>query len=512
MSDVVSPGVSLKRPPILERNSTWWCVALLIAVLFSITNLPWHLDDYDQAKQAFTSFEMVNGGHWLYQHTPNEKVATKPPLVGWESAVIYGLTRSWEIAWRLPSLAAAIALLIVLTRAASNAYGATAGLVTMGAFGLNLLSPRLATLVRTDMPLALVVFLLGLNIWRKIRDQTPWQTRDRLIMFVLLTGAMLIKGPIVYAFLLPGIVGFQWWKRGSGAGVKAWCGWWPWIASLAVFLAWTAAGIAWVPGFYEQVVLREFAGRFGETAHRPQPIYFYFPHLIHKFAPWSILLIALAVVALRNGHEGKSSGRSRGVGALRPLPQFSPEIVWLICWSVGGLIVMSLIPSKRVDRIFPVVPPLCLLLAGKFAWLTQAADLATRARRWSTAALIFACFFTSAYALQKIITSYRADDAALARFGATVRRQAETNGWQYEVIGGKEEGLLLYLRRMRFIKPAEAAERWKAGTLDAVVAPAEEVSRLMGGMPGLASSGAEASVTVNEQVRRYVLLARRASP
>mgnify|MGYP006920623902 CR=1 FL=1 len=33
----------------------------------------------------------------------------------------------------------------------------------------------------------------------------------------------------------------------------------------------------------------------------------------------------------------------------------------------GGLIVMSLIPSKRLDRIFPVIPPLCLLLAAQIS-------------------------------------------------------------------------------------------------------------------------------------------------
>jgi len=505
---VAPSGVSQKRLSILERKSAWWCVALLIAILFGITNLPWHLDDYDQAKQAFTSFEIVNEGHWLHQHTPNEKVATKPPLVGWLSALTYSVTRSWEIAWRLPSLAGAITLLIVLARAAHGAYGAAAGLLTMGAFGLNLLSPRLATLVRTDMPLALVVFLLGLNVWRKIRDREPWQTRDRLIMFVLLTAAMLIKGPIVYAFLLPGIVAFQWWKRGSDAGVNAWCGWWPWIASLAIFLVWVMAGVAWVPGFYEQVVLREFVGRFGETVHRPQPIYFYFPHLIHKFALWSILLLAIAVVASRQAKVRNSRGESSGAGALKSPFGFPPETVWLICWSVGGLVAMSLIPSKRVDRIFPVVPPLCLLVAAQFAHLTQEVDLAARVRRWSAVALIFACFFTSAYALQRMITSHRADDAALVCFGATVRQQAKANRWQYEVIGGKEEGLLLYLRRLRFVKPAVAAERWKARTLDAVVAPAEEIPRLMNEMPGLLPSGAEASVTINGQVRRYVLLAR----
>src|SRR5262249_28721711 len=189
----------------LQHRRTAWVVAPLIIILFAIANMPWQLDDYDQAKQAFTSFEVVKEGHWLYQHTPHEHVATKPPLVGWISAAIFAVTRSWEGAWRLPSLLAAFVLAVVLFRSAKEAYGSSAALVALGAFGLNLLSPRLATLVRTDMPLALVIFLIGVLIWQKIRAGKDWTPRDQVYAFVLLTAAMLIKGPIVYAFLLPGI-------------------------------------------------------------------------------------------------------------------------------------------------------------------------------------------------------------------------------------------------------------------------------------------------------------------
>src|SRR5260370_28248146 len=189
----------------LESKRTLWLVGIVTSVLFLATNLPWQLDEYDQAKQAFTSFEMVKEGHWLYQHTPHERVATKPPLVGWMSAALFAVTRSWEIAWRLPSVAAALALAFVLFRAAKDAYGKVAAVIAVGAFGLNLLSPRLATLVRTDMPLALGIFLIGLLIWQRGRHQDEWKLRDQVYVFVPLTAAMLIKGPIVYAFLLPGI-------------------------------------------------------------------------------------------------------------------------------------------------------------------------------------------------------------------------------------------------------------------------------------------------------------------
>src|SRR4029434_8094907 len=190
---------------LLEDRRTGWVLAAIVVVLFALGNLPWQLDDYDQAKQAFTSFGIVKEGHWFYQHTPHERVATKPPLVGWTSAVLFAVTRSWEIAWRLPSLVAALALAVVLFRAAKEAYGKVAAVIALSAFGLNLMSPRLATLVRTDMPPPLVIFLIGLLIWKRIQQGEEWKLRDQVYVFVLLTAAMLIKGPIVYAFMLPGI-------------------------------------------------------------------------------------------------------------------------------------------------------------------------------------------------------------------------------------------------------------------------------------------------------------------
>src|SRR5436190_5489265 len=411
---------------LLEDQGAVWVVAAVSFLLFLVGNLPWQLDDYDQAKQAYTSFEMIKEGRWFYQQTPHERVATKPPLVGWVSAGLFAMTRQWELSWRLPSLLAAVALAVLLFRTASSAYGSIAGLVALSAFGLNLLTPRLATLVRTDMALAFVIFLIGLLIWQKIERQEEWKPRDRVYLFGLLTIAMLIKGPIVYAFLLPGIVLFQWRTgrgRSPGAALSAWSGWWPWIASLAVFLLWVTGGILFQSGFFDEVVIREFLGRFGETIHRPQPLYFYLPHLIHKLAPWSILLITIAIFDL-------ASRRWRIGTAFR---EISPDTFWLLCWSVGGLFVMSLIPSKRVDRIFPVIPPLCLLLAaqvnGRLGALRRP-DAAAR-RPYLVGALLFATFFAGSYTTWRVINGYRDHRDALAVFGRDVRREAEARHWRY---------------------------------------------------------------------------------
>jgi len=440
----------------------------------------------------------------------------------------------------LPSLIAAVALALVLFRAVKGAYGQLSAVIAVSAFGLNLLSPRLATLVRTDMPLALMIFLIGLLIWQKIRNGNEWKRRDQIYVFVLLTAAMLIKGPIVYAFLLPGIALFQWRafkkrpRMPSGltpnltAGnpsllANAWPGWWPWLVSLAIFLVWVAGGIWFQPGFYDEVVMREFLGRFGETIHRPQPFLFYLPHLLHKFAPWSVLIVAMALFHLRS-----RNWRLRSV-----FREMSPEIFWLFCWSVGGLIVMSLIPSKRVDRIFPVIPPLCLLLAAQIAprgscshgpvgrSLTTAESEETAHRavatttalapfyQWSAVALVFAIFFTGAYTGWKVITGYRDHQNALAVFGRNVRREAEARDWRYEIVSAKDEGLLLYLHKTHFVKPFDAVADWNAGNLDALVASKEKASALMGDLKGAALSQLES----NEREQRqegsgYVLITR----
>src|SRR6266550_653043 len=513
---------------LLEDRRTIWVVAALIVVLFAIANLPWHLDDYDQAKQAFTSFEMVKEGHWLYQHTPHERVATKPPLVGWISAALFAVTRSWEIAWRLPSLVAALALAAVLFRAAKDAYGKIAAIIAVGAFGLNLLSPRLATLVRTDMPLALVIFLIGLLIWQRVRHEDEWKLRDQVYVFVLLTAAMLIKGPIVYAFLLPGIAVFQSHrgrtrpplapKTNSGS---AWPGWWPWVASLAIVLIWVGGGFRFQPGFYEEVVMREFVGRFSETIHRPQPLLFYLPHLLHKFAPWSVLMIGIAAVSLRS-----RNWRLRSV-----FRELSPETFWLLCWSVGGLIVMSLIPSKRVDRIFPVIPPLCLLLAAQIGGRRSSSRTdgfpavnleidgcpsrrslnakATTLRPYLAITFILAILFTGGYTGWKIITGYRDHRDALAVLGRNIRHEAEAHHWHYEVVSAKDEGLLLYLRKTNFVKPADAITEWNTGNLDALVASKEKAAVLIPDLKGAALVQLESNEREQyQQGRRYVLIIR----
>jgi hypothetical protein len=175
---------------------------------------------------------------------------------------------------------------------------------------------------------------------------------------------------------------------------------------------------------------------------------------------------------------------------------------------MGGLIVMSLIPSKRVDRIFPIVPPLCLLLAAQTGNIFANEQLRTRVRRWSAIALIFSIIFAGGYAISKVVSGYRGHRDALVLFGRAVRHEAEAHRLRYEVVSAKDEGLLLYLRRTHFIEPDRAIAEWNRGNLDALVSPAETSPALMRELHDAALSQLRSNERKEGQGRGYVLITR----
>jgi hypothetical protein len=160
----------------------------------------------------------------------------------------------------------------------------------------------------------------------------------------------------------------------------------------------------------------------------------------------------------------------------------SPDMFWLICWSLGGLIVMSVVPSKRVDRIFPVIPALSLLLAAQLAQSFRDERYMKRIIQWSALSLLFAAVFTSIYTFSKVVIGYLHHRDSLVSFARAVRNEADAHHWRYEVISirkGEDQGMLLYLQKPHFIRPEEAAAEWNRGAVDALVAPTEVGLRLV---------------------------------
>ena len=467
--------------------------------LFAVRNLPWRLDDFDQAKQAFTSLEMVQDGQWWFQHTPGGRgVATKPPLIGWASALFHGLTGgNWELAWRLPSFLAAVALVILLWRAGEWLWPGKGGALAAAAFGFNLLTPHLATLVRTDLPLTLWITSVGLIVWHHVRDGgQPWTGQSRSAVFALLLASMWTKGPIAYAFLLPGMAVLTWvvHRRGGRPGQVwggGWSGWWLWTLPLVPFLFWLERGLVTMPGFKDQVIFREFLGRFtvGEKAvHHNQAFYFYFTQLFTRWAPWSLLLLAVRVRAARVWWS-----LCQETGTL-----------WLACWAAGGLLCMTVVPSKRTDRIFPAVPPLCLVLTALLSAARRPVGKAPGLpdelwpERWVRVTMGVSVAVAAIGTISGIVQVYRTGQNAPSEFGARVL--AATAGRRLEMVIGSqavvgEEAMVVYLRRTKYLTGGQAATLAESGNLDAMVLHEKSLEATRGlleafdpGKPELASA------------------------
>lgn len=503
------PAPALTRgvfPSARRRGLLPAVVVVVLIGLFTARNLPWRLLDYDQAKQAFVSLEMAGAADgWLFQHTPGGiNLATKPPLLGWLSAGFHVFPGfgNWEVAWRLPSALAAAALVFLLWRAGQVLWPAGGGLLAAGAFGLNALAPRLATLARTDMVLALWITALGLLVWRRLRAGGAWTGRERWAVGGLVTAAMLTKGPVVYAFLLPGLAAFTLWSRrwqGGETPGAAWSGLGSWLAPLAMFGLWLAVGCATVPGFYEQVVGREFLCRFdysGGAVHVRQPVWFYVLGLLGRWAPWSVLALALGAWL-----PWRTLGRE-------------PATRWLVCWALGGLILMSLVPSKRMDRIFPVIPPLCLLLAAAVGHAENKNDPCPG--RWARVALAAALVIAPVHTGYEVAKSFRKHDDALDSFGRHAREILAARGWRGElVVGGNvvpaDEITLVALRRLTWLDLAAAAGAWATGGVDVLVLSESTLEGLrgrLGPFQTVARSEVAPTGDRHEKPRRYLLIRR----
>ncbi len=429
-----------------------WVFVSLIILLCGIGNLPWHLDNYDQAKQAYVAYEIQQGGSPWFQHTPRGGIATKPPMAGWISLPVYWVSGSWDLAWRLPGFVCTLILLGLLIREGERIFPGGGGTLAACAFGLNLLTPRIATLVRTDMMLTLFITVCGWLILKKIREGAAWTSTEKWLFFAMMSLALFTKGPILYAFLVPGILAFVWLGPKDRKNL-VWSGWWTWLIPLGFFVAWGVVGLMTNENFYEEIVVREFFSRFDQSlkSHETrQPFWFYFPHLLHKFLPWSLLALALPILSKN----------------VRRVFREKPEILWLACWALGGLLLMTFVPSKRVDRIFPVIPPLCLLLVG----MISACRCGSRVLGWCGVAMVAGALFSGGYFLGIVGLGYRNDNAALVTFGRDAAvLAAETGEGRLAVIDARDEGLLMYAGVSETIHPNRAIRYWNGGHLDALI-------------------------------------------
>lgn len=106
------PAISRARPLWLSsaRAELIGCGLFALFVLGVGIGLrdPW---PSDEPRFALVARWMVEHGQWLFPHRGHELYPDKPPVFMWTQVLAYFLTRSWRIAFLLPSLLAALGAL-----------------------------------------------------------------------------------------------------------------------------------------------------------------------------------------------------------------------------------------------------------------------------------------------------------------------------------------------------------------------------------------------------------------
>ena len=215
------------------------------------------------------------------------------------------------------------------------------------------------------------------------------------------------------------------------------------------------------PAFYEQVVVKEFLGRFttgAKAVHNNQTWYFYFPHLLTKTLPWSVLLVAGLCF------------KEKWLGLKK-----NPAALWLLCWLLGGLLAMSVVPSKRVDRIFPVIPVAALCLAGMLPVFLLKRWLQPRILTWLMVSAMLGYGIYTGYMVRQ---GYRNQSDRLVLFGESVQKLCAENRWNYTLVEGRDEGMLMYARKLVFDDVKGTALLLKNGSIEAAVVDSKKLTKL----------------------------------
>jgi 4-amino-4-deoxy-L-arabinose transferase-like glycosyltransferase len=331
--------------------------ALLLLAILPMRDL-WAPDEPDFAQCVR---EMRERGSWLLPYLNGQPYSEKPILFYWlmklsamacerltgGAGFTHGVS-AWAL--RLPSAAAAGGFLFAFrgwtARFLDRDLGDLAATI-LATVPIWLLQ---AQMIQTDMVFAALLawsWLSWLGGWLILRGHASGRHSGRawfLGAYAALALAFLAKGPLALALSLPLVLAFLLWQRDLRALGRVRAGTGLLIGAVIVLPWYLAACIQGGTAYaYQMVVHQNFERAFKAWDHQ-QPPWRYVEYLAGDFAPWTLLLPALALFLAR--------GRAWRAPAQR----------FLILAAAVPFLLLSLSQSKQGKYILMIYPFLALLL------------------------------------------------------------------------------------------------------------------------------------------------------
>jgi Dolichyl-phosphate-mannose-protein mannosyltransferase len=306
-----------------------------------------------------------------------------PPLYWWSAAINVRVLGWTEIALRLPSMAAAALTCAIIFAWMATTMSRRAGLWAAAALLCGHFFADAARQPRMDSMLALFVTAAAILLERATAAglDAPAAARRRLYfaLAALMIGlGILTKG--ILGITLPGVVIALYlvvrWRLRDLFRLELIA---TFAAGLAIGLAWYA--VAYTIGgrqFLEWQVNMNLWTRFipteaGGAGYCANPFWYFAPHVVTGFLPWSLYLPAVAAAVWPR--------RERAV----PEP-----VVYALCWFAAIFLFFSSSQGKCLVYILPAFPPLAALTGWTIAHAGEGTDRRALARTFTIASLAIA--------------------------------------------------------------------------------------------------------------------------
>ncbi|MEK6335068.1 MAG: glycosyltransferase family 39 protein [Acidobacteriota bacterium] len=336
----------------LKQHRAFFLLIAFAAILF-LSDI-WLYKEFVRAESYFAlgARSMVERQEWLAPHAPDELQLNKPPLAYWFIGLSYNLFGMSYGSARLPSVIAALLVLIVVYGLGTKLSGVRSGLVSAAILAGSYLFLSFARLAMSDMLLTLWVTVAFACFLVTLSEQTQRSQNLVLIGYVALALGVLTKGPVALA-LVAVPIGLELLARRSRAGFQRL----RWLEGLALFLLITLpyflvvylrAGSSPLRFFFLSENFQRFTGQVYAGGGRP--FWYELAAFFIDFAPWSVLLILAVWIDWRRRKEKAAIDGKRVL------------YLWLL-WTV---MLFSVASFKRDYYLLPAMPAAALIIGPLF--------------------------------------------------------------------------------------------------------------------------------------------------
>jgi 4-amino-4-deoxy-L-arabinose transferase-like glycosyltransferase len=358
----------------LSRAQPWWLgtarreliwfgvfALLLLGVGIGLRD-PW---PSDEPRFALVARWMVEHGQWLFPHRGHELYPDKPPVFMWLQAAAFVLTRSWRVAFLLPSLLAALGSLALVYDLARRLWNHRSALLAAATLLLTIHFTYQMRNAQIDPLLLGWITLANYGLLRHLLLGPSWRWFAGGCFFAGVGVATKGVGVLALLMLVPYLLAR---KRGWNH-LATIDGGWRWAAGLLWFLlpilGWLlpmlmvahADGDPQHAAYVQNILFGQTVHRYATpTGHFHSPFYF-FGIIAIDWLPLSLLL-PWAIPAW-----------------WRRIKRRDARFLLPLGWIVLLLLFFSFSPGKRDVYILPALPMTALALAPLLPGLLRRRDV-----------------------------------------------------------------------------------------------------------------------------------------